>query len=288
MVLEPSPTSVEKQDIVNATKDRDTMIESVKAKNEQIGKLTDEIRAAIEKNVSNYEEVQEAGIRVVEKLESLKERSEKLAQLKGKVESFRNSDSSLPKLQELLGKSPNVSPDELLLNSTDGMQRLIDKHLGHIHDLQQKINKAEIELTEQERRISDEKLKYSRLVERDLELTKQIETIKESLKGENNSTPETLKLKADEEKLKVLMKVWLDITNIEEFKLDDTDGSLKFKFKDFPENECLIFINKSHKLERISYAPLEQNILKELVNRANKTKDALSYAVEHLYKMLKD
>lgn len=290
MILEQSPKTIEKTDVFKATEERDSMRLTVEEKNKQIGELTEQIEVIIQENIDKYEKILKVEELIKDKLESLNDKKIQLAQSKDKLNSFKNSDPSLPKLQDLFRNvsilSENV--DESVLNSIEGMQRLIDEHLGKIHSIQKQIMDAESALSKEQLRINNEKLKYDELFKQNESLTKQIESIKQSLNDENNTTPEKLKLQNDEEKLKTLMKVWLKITNIEDFKIDDVDGSLKFRFKDYPDHECLISVDKNHKIAKIHYELVSDDVLNEMIIKSNKAKGPVESVVMSLYKIISD
>jgi len=289
MVLEPNPRNIDKSDITKATEERDEMFKQVQSKEKELEDLTTRIKEIATDNYNKHVEIKEIEKRLIEKIESLKTKREQLAKTKLNLENFQKSDPSLSKFQELFQKIPSLiqNVDESVLNSIEEMQKIIDQHLSKIHDLQQQLLNSEYALGKEQERIQSEKIKLAELTKQDEELSKQVELIKQSLNNEDSNNPETLKMNKREESLRIMMKVWLQISNIYDFIYNDENGLIKFKFKDFPTKECLINIDEINgKIVKLRYDDIEDNLLQSIMMSSNKADDPVSHAVQSLYKQL--
>lgn len=287
MILEQSPRTVEKSDLSKAAEKKEEIQRVGDEKSRHIDELMVNIEQLSNENYEKYTDISQKEALLREKSNSLKSKREELQKLKEKLASYTQNDTSLPKLQELFRKMPLLAQDveESALNSPEAMQTLINDHLEKVHQLQDKIESTEKLINDEKKRIASQKMKYEELKKEDEELTKQIEHIKVLLTNEGNNSPEKLKLAKQEESLRVMMKIWSQISNIKNFQYNE--GAISFYFKDFPDTECLMLQNeKTQKLEKLNYANLDNDIIGQLVIKANGTKDPVSYAVQNLYQYL--
>lgn len=287
MILEQSPRSVEKSDIAKAVEKKEEIQKMGDEKNQHIEELMVNIEQLSNENSEKYRDILQKESILKEKFNSVQSKREELEKLKGKLETYTQNDTTLPKLQELFNKMPLLAQNiqESDLNPIEKMQRHINEYLEKVHELQNKIENMETLINNEKQRIHLQKLKYDELKKEDEYLSKQVDHIKELLSNENFNTPENLKRIKQEESLRVMMNIWSQISNIKNFKYNE--GLISFHFKDFPEIECLMFQNEiTHKLEKLKYETLDDEIMRQFVIKANNSKDPVSYAIQQLYQYL--